>query len=93
MPVPASADLDEAVVVVVLRGNPYTGEAADAVDDVRDRLHRVDPEGLLGGIPAENFDIENTNARDTQLIVPVGPARRRADPRPRSCARSSPPPT
>ena len=27
--------------------------------------------GLLGGIPAENYDIEQTNARDTRLIVPL----------------------
>ena len=71
VPVPASASLEEAVVVVILRGNPYTGEAAGAVDDIRDRLHRIDPGGLLGGIPAENFDIEETNARDTRVIVPV----------------------
>jgi RND superfamily putative drug exporter len=71
VPVPAGATLEKAVVVVILRGNPYTGEAAAAVDDVRDELHRVDPGGLLGGIPAENFDIEETNARDTRLVVPV----------------------
>ena len=29
------------------------------------------PDGLLGGIPAENHDIEETNARDTKLIVPL----------------------
>jgi RND superfamily putative drug exporter len=71
IPVPASATEDKAVVVVVLRGDPYAGEAADAVDEIRNRLHRVDPEGLLGGIPAENFDIEETNARDTRLVVPT----------------------
>ncbi len=70
-PVPASSSLDRAVVVVVLRGNPYSGDAAAAVDEIRDRLHRVDPQGLLGGIPAENFDIEEVNARDTRLIVPA----------------------
>ena len=71
LPVPPTADTDETVVVVVLRGDPYSGEAADAVEAIRERLHEVAPGGLLGGIPAENYDIEQTNARDTKLIVPL----------------------
>jgi RND superfamily putative drug exporter len=71
VPVPPTSGADAAVVVLILRGNPYSGEAAAAVVDVRDRLHSVDPGGLLGGIPAENYDIEQTNARDTRLIVPT----------------------
>jgi RND superfamily putative drug exporter len=71
LPAPPTADTDETVVVVVLRGDPYSGEAADAVAGIRQRLHEVAPSGLLGGIPAENYDIEQTNARDTKLIVPL----------------------
>jgi putative drug exporter of the RND superfamily len=71
LPVPPTGSLDEAAVLVVLRGNPYSGEAADAVGAIRDRLHRIAPGGLLGGIPAENYDIEQTNAEDTRLIVPL----------------------
>jgi RND superfamily putative drug exporter len=71
LPVPPTADTDETVVVVVLRGDPYSGEAADAVEAIRERLHEIAPSGLLGGIPAENYDIEQTNARDTKLIVPL----------------------
>ncbi len=71
LPVPPTADVDETVVVVVLRGDPYSGEAADAVEAIRERLHEIAPGGLLGGIPAENYDIEQTNARDTKLIVPL----------------------
>ncbi len=71
LPVPPSGDADETVVVVILRGNPYSGAAADAVEGIRDRLHAVAPSGLLGGIPAENYDIEQTNAADTKLIVPL----------------------
>ena len=71
LPVPPTGEIDSAVVVVVLHGNPYSSEAADTVEGIRDRLHRVDPGGLLGGIPAENFDIEQTNERDTKLIVPL----------------------
>jgi RND superfamily putative drug exporter len=71
LPVPPTGEIDKAVVVLVLRGDPYSSEAADTVDEIRDRLHEVDPGGLLGGVPAENFDIEQTNERDTKLIVPL----------------------
>jgi len=68
---PVPTEVDKSVVVIVLRGNPYSGEAAEDVEQIRERLHRIDPAGLLGGIPAENFDIEQTNERDTELIVPL----------------------
>jgi putative drug exporter of the RND superfamily len=71
LPVPPTGDSDESVVVVVLRGDPYSGEAADAVEGIRERLHAIAPSALLGGIPAENYDIEQTNAADTRLIVPL----------------------
>ncbi len=71
LPVPPTGEIEKAVVVIVLHGNPYSSDAADTVDDVRERLHEVDPGGLLGGVPAENFDIEQTNERDTKLIVPL----------------------
>jgi RND superfamily putative drug exporter len=71
LPVPPTGASNEAVVVVILRGNPYSGKAADAVKGIREHLHEIAPSGLLGGIPAENYDIEQTNARDTKLIVPL----------------------
>jgi RND superfamily putative drug exporter len=71
VPVPPRHQGEEAVVVVVLAGNPYAGEAAEQVEEVRERLHAITPTGLLGGIPAENYAIEQTNARDTRLIVPL----------------------
>jgi len=72
LPVPASASGSEkSVVVIVLRGDPYSGKAAADVGAIRDRLHEIAPDGLLGGIPAENYDIEQTNARDTRLVLPL----------------------
>jgi putative drug exporter of the RND superfamily len=71
-PVPVDAGgAGKAVVVIVLRGNPYSSDASDEVKGIRERLHAVAPQGLLGGIPAENYDIEQTNGRDTRLIVPL----------------------
>jgi len=69
--VPVPTEADKSVVVIVMRGDPYSGEAAEDVEAIRERLHEIDPGGLLGGIPAENFDIEQTNERDTKLIVPL----------------------
>ena len=71
LPAPVPSDAAKAVIVLVLRGSPYGSEAEDAVEDIRDRLHAVAPGGLLGGIPVENLDIEQTNSRDTKLIVPL----------------------
>jgi RND superfamily putative drug exporter len=71
VPIPPSSVSAEAAVAIVLRGNPYSGEAADLVRGVRDRLEQVAPSALVGGIPAENYDVEQTNSRDTKLIVPV----------------------
>ena len=69
--IPVPTESEKSVVAIVLRGDPYSGAAADDVEAVRERLHEIDPGGLLGGIPAENFDIEQTNERDTKLIVPL----------------------
>jgi putative drug exporter of the RND superfamily len=71
IPVPASAGFETAVVLLVLDGDPYSGEAAEAVERIRERLHAISPRALLGGLPAENWDVEQTNARDTRLIVPL----------------------
>jgi RND superfamily putative drug exporter len=71
VPVPPSSLSDTAALAIVLRGNPYSGEAAALVEGVRERLQEVAPGALVGGIPAENYDVEQTNERDTRLIVPV----------------------
>jgi RND superfamily putative drug exporter len=71
LPAPIPSDAKEAVILLVLHGDPYGSEAEAAVQEIRDRLHTLTPSGLLGGIPAENLDVEQTNARDTKLIVPL----------------------
>jgi RND superfamily putative drug exporter len=71
LPAPVPGDAGRGLIVLVLRGDPYGSEAAGAVEKVRERLHDVAPGGLLGGIPVENLDVEETNARDTKLIVPL----------------------
>ena len=50
---------------------PTRARQPTLVKGVRERLAEVAPGALVGGIPAENYDVEQTNARDTKLIVPV----------------------
>jgi putative drug exporter of the RND superfamily len=69
LPVPPSGG--EAAVVLVLRGDPYSSAATGAVAEIRRRLHAIAPGSLLGGIPAENYEVEQTNSADTRLIVPL----------------------
>jgi RND superfamily putative drug exporter len=71
IPVPPTDGIENAVVVVIMSGNPYSGEAAEEVEKVRERLHVLSPPSLLGGLPAENWDVEQTNARDTRVVVPL----------------------
>jgi RND superfamily putative drug exporter len=71
LPAPVPGDATEGLVALVLHGNPYGSDAAEAVKRIRSRLHAIAPGGLLGGVPAENLDVEQTNRRDTKLIVPL----------------------
>jgi RND superfamily putative drug exporter len=71
LPVPISGDASQGLVALVLHGNPYGSDAAEAVKEIRSRLHALAPGGLLGGVPVENLDVEQTNSRDTKLIVPL----------------------
>ncbi|HYH53073.1 MAG TPA: MMPL family transporter [Solirubrobacterales bacterium] len=71
VPTPVPGDPSRAVVLLILRADPYGGEAEGAVEKIREELHTQVPTALLGGIPVENLDVEETNARDTKLIVPL----------------------
>ncbi|HEU4736005.1 MAG TPA: MMPL family transporter, partial [Solirubrobacterales bacterium] len=71
VPVPPSSLSDVAALAIVLRGDPYSSEAAGRVKGIRERLQEVAPSAVVGGIPAENYDVEQTNERDTRLIVPI----------------------
>ncbi len=71
LPTPVPGDAAKAVILLVLHDDPYGSEAEGAVEEIRERLHAVAPSGLLGGVPVENLDVEEANARDTKLIVPL----------------------
>jgi len=71
LPVPVPNEAADAIVILVLRDDPYGDEAETAVEEIREKLHAIVPGALLGGVPVENLDVEETNARDTKLIVPL----------------------
>ncbi|HEU5106518.1 MAG TPA: MMPL family transporter [Solirubrobacterales bacterium] len=71
LPVPVPDEAADAIVVLVLRDDPYGDEAEGAVEEIREKLHALVPGALLGGVPVENLDVEETNARDTKVIVPL----------------------
>jgi RND superfamily putative drug exporter len=71
-PVPAQdrrTNLD--MVVAIPTGNPYTARASARFKVIDAAVRQIDPGALVGGVPAENLDIQQANARDTKLIVPL----------------------
>jgi RND superfamily putative drug exporter len=48
-----------------------TGAAVDTVERLRDAVHEVSPDALVGGAAAETLDTQTAGARDLRVIVPV----------------------
>jgi putative drug exporter of the RND superfamily len=59
------------MVVVITRDNPYAAQASAHFKLIDAAVRRIDPGALLGGVPAENLNIQQANARDTRLIIPL----------------------
>ena len=68
---PAPTQSATSLLIVVLDADPYTRPAMDIVEAMRKDIKPVAPGAAVGGVPAENVDIESTNDRDTRLIIPV----------------------
>jgi putative drug exporter of the RND superfamily len=60
-----------ALIAAVLTGDPYSATAAGEVKLVGRTLRSVSPGALVDGVPADNLDIQQTNARDTRVLVPA----------------------
>ncbi len=72
VPVPAQdGGTDFDMVVVIPTGNPYAASAAGRFKVIEAAVHQIDPNALLGGVPAENVDIQQANAHDTKLVIPL----------------------
>jgi len=71
LPAGATADAELALLAVILDEDPYSSPAADAVERIRELLAGLTDEASVGGITAQNLDIEQTNAHDTRIIIPA----------------------
>jgi putative drug exporter of the RND superfamily len=56
---------------VTLAVDPYGGQAATAVQDLRGQLGRAAPGSLVGGNPAIGYDITRAAGRDTAVLIPL----------------------
>ena len=65
------ADADLAIVAVIPTATRTRPRRRQASSDRGRSLAGSTPGALVGGVPAENLDIENANAHDTKLIIPL----------------------
>ncbi len=59
------------LVQATLEPNPYSTEAFDLVEPIRDAVHEVAPGTLVGGPSAIEFDVRDAAARDSIVIPPI----------------------
>jgi RND superfamily putative drug exporter len=59
------------LVQATLEPNPYSTEAFDLVDPIRDAAHTAAPGSLVGGPTAVEFDVRDAAAWDSIVIPPI----------------------
>ena len=59
------------LIQATLEPNPYSTEAFDLVEPIRDAAHRVSPSTLVGGPTAIEFDVRDAAGRDSIVIPPI----------------------
>ena len=59
------------LIQAVLRPPPYSTDAFDLIDPIRDAAHRAAPGTLVGGPSAVEFDVREAAAWDSKVIPPI----------------------
>jgi RND superfamily putative drug exporter len=59
------------LVQATLEPNPYSTDAFDLVEPIRDAAHRASPGTLVGGPTAVEFDVRDAAGRDSIVIPPL----------------------
>jgi len=59
------------LVQATLGIEPYSTEAFDLVEPIRDATHEASPEALVGGPTAIEFDVRDAAGRDSLVIPPI----------------------
>ena len=76
-PFPTTVALEPTVVdgLVMLQATstdaPDSAAAEQTVRDLRDAVHAVDPDAIVGGVTATAVDTDDTSIRDRTVIIPV----------------------
>ena len=71
-PAPAPAVVDGVIQLqVILDKSSDSVEAQNYIPGIRDAVHAASATSLVGGSTAANYDIQQTNFRDRNLIIPV----------------------
>lgn len=68
---PIAAGEPGVLVQATLEPEPYSTAAYDLVEPIRDAAHRAEPESLVGGATAVEFDVREAAARDSIVIPPI----------------------
>jgi RND superfamily putative drug exporter len=70
--VPTDVSGDEGVLLrAALTEDPYSSDAFQVIDRLRDAVQKVDPKAEVGGETAIQRDFKRASDRDTKLLVPV----------------------
>jgi RND superfamily putative drug exporter len=59
------------LVQATLKPNPYSTEAFDLIEPIRDKVHNVSPKALVGGPTAVEFDVRDAASWDSKVIPPI----------------------
>jgi RND superfamily putative drug exporter len=59
------------LVQATLEPNPYSTDAFDLVEPIRDAVHAASPEAMVGGPTAVEFDVRDAAGSDSILIPPL----------------------
>ncbi len=59
------------LIQATLEPNPYSTEAFDLIEPIRDRVHHFEPRALVGGPTAVEFDVRDAAGWDSTVIPPL----------------------
>jgi RND superfamily putative drug exporter len=59
------------LIQATLEPNPYSTEAFDLIEPIRDEVHHFEPKALVGGPTAVEFDVRDAAGWDSTVIPPL----------------------
>jgi RND superfamily putative drug exporter len=68
---PVAAGSPGILIQAILEPNPYSTEAFDLVEPIRDATHSASPDATVGGPTAIEFDVRDAAGWDSMVIPPI----------------------